>query len=642
MTIKENKHIAVSVIIPAYNVGEYLGDCIQSVVDQSCSIEIIVVNDGSTDHTLTVAQSYKKKYDNITIINQEHSGASIARNRGLAVAKGEYIAFIDSDDWVSKNSLLYLFQKAKKNKADMILGNMMYCYPDGTQANIYDRVPAALKNKIMSGSECFISLMKSNTYYPMACGFIYRREWIEESHFLFEKNIIHEDELWTQVTLCLAETIILSDLDFYYYRKRKGSIMHTLDSRIRLTSLFHIAKLLIEFASQFKNNVLKSWIYVNTYRIYSLAFRIQKDIKDSSVTLPAHSLYAYCHFHDKMPAQAKKRCHHYYMKAKFYLQEYYKWLLSPYNYTINKLTEKELNQKRILLIYNNPEWNSFCFSDISSDYVITTDRKYYNQAYALVLHLPDIQEHMEKDLDKPDGQLWVAWSMECEDNYHWMKNEDILALFDIRMDYRQDADVVCPYYANIKKDIMPKSINVSQKKNKICMLISSSVNQSKRLEYLGELMQYIDIESYGKIYNNKTIEYDNGRETKLDVYSKYKFVIAFENTICRDYVTQKFYDPLLAGSVPIYLGAPNIEEFTPGDNCYINTNNYSSPRELASYLKKCFIDDEEYMKYHKWRKLSFHKSFTEKVKIQDTNPFVRLCNFLDKKNKMNVRLHTQI
>lgn len=645
--MKQKESIEISVIIPAYNVEEYLEECIHSVLNQKCRMEIIIINDGSTDTTLDIIKSYYLKYDNIIRINQEHSGPSIARNQGLEIAKGEYIAFIDSDDWISPDSLSNLFHVAKQNELDMILGNMTYYYSDDKQSNIFDIIPHKLKNIVLSGEKCFISLMETGSYYPMACSFICRRDWIEKHKLRFDKHIIHEDEVWTQIALCLADKVMMTDLDFYYYRKREGSIMHTLNVRIRTKSLFHIANRFIEFAHRYKfegeNKVIKSWIYVNAFRIYKLAFSLLASVKDSSFKLPKHYLYQTCHIYRKITPDAQKRIHGNYLLAKTAMQKYLKWKLNPWNVYLSHLTQEEVLRKRVILIYNNPEWHQLellRINDILENYIITTDRKYYNQAYAVVFHLPNIYQSMEDDLDKSDNQLWVAWNMECEENYPWMKDEAFLDLFDIRMDYHKDSDIVCSYvdvmcsqYAKKYKKEFLNTQNILKKENKICMIISSPVNQSRRIEYIKELMQYIEIDSFGKLFNNKQIENDNGRDTKFEIYSKYKFVIAFENAIGDDYVTEKFYDPLLVGTVPIYMGAPNIEEFIPGNNCYIDIRDYKSPEELANYLKKCFLYNNEYMKYHTWKQRPLYENFTEGVEIQKESPFIRLCEFLEKSSK---------
>lgn len=424
MKMKENNQIDISVIIPAYNVEKYLDECILSVLTQKCRIEVIVINDGSTDNTLNVAKHYSSKYNNIILIDQKHSGPSIARNQGLETAKGRYIAFIDSDDWVSPNSLSNLYAIAEQNNLDMILGNMIYYYSDNRQENIFDIIPIELKNKTLLGKDCFTSLMETGSYYPMACSFICKRSWVEKHNLRFDEYIIHEDEVWTQIALCLAEKIMMTDIDFYYYRKREGSIMHTLDVRIRTKSLFHIAKRFIECSGRYKfsgnDRIVKSWIYVNTFRIYKLAFSLLVDIKDSSFSLPMHYLHSICHIYKKMIPASRKRMREYYLQARLAIKIYLKWKLNSWNIYVRQLSEQELLKKRIILIYNNPEWYHYELlnsEEFPPHYIITTDRNYYNQAYAVIFHLPDLFQSMEYDLDKPDDQLWVAWNMECEENY---------------------------------------------------------------------------------------------------------------------------------------------------------------------------------------------------------------------------------
>ena len=113
--------------------------------------------------------------------------------------------------------------------------------------------------------------------------------------------------------------------------------------------------------------------------------------------------------------------------------------------------------------------------------------------------------------------------------------------------------------------------------------------------------------------------------------SEYKFSIAFENAIAKDYITGKFFDPLIVGSVPIYLGAPNIDDFAPGDNCYININSFSSVKALANYLLKLEADIEQYKEYLKWKKRPFRDEFNLKLKSLEINPFVKLCNLIKKR-----------
>ena len=109
--------------------------------------------------------------------------------------------------------------------------------------------------------------------------------------------------------------------------------------------------------------------------------------------------------------------------------------------------------------------------------------------------------------------------------------------------------------------------------NCVVFFASNYNERSGRTRYVVELMRYLDVHSYGKCLRNNQLpaERDN-RQGKLDTMATYKFTLAFENAIANDYVTEKFFEPLAAGSVPVYLGAPNIEEYAPGENCFINAS----------------------------------------------------------------------
>jgi glycosyltransferase involved in cell wall biosynthesis len=119
----------VSVIVPVYNSEPYLEDCLQSVIQQTYrSIEIIIVNGGSTDCSPDIMHSYAVKDDRIVILSQSNRGVSAARNAGLGVAKGEYIFFVDSDDTIRKDAVEILYRQAVMTDVDIIIGNVCFCY----------------------------------------------------------------------------------------------------------------------------------------------------------------------------------------------------------------------------------------------------------------------------------------------------------------------------------------------------------------------------------------------------------------------------------------------------------------------------------------------------------------------------------
>lgn len=286
---------------------------------------------------------------------------------------------------------------------------------------------------------------------------------------------------------------------------------------------------------------------------------------------------------------------------------------------------------KTILIYNTM-WNEpldIPLDQVPADCVFTTNRNLLEVADMVVFHLPTLAQELENDLDKPDNQKWVAWSMECEENYPFQKDQEFMELFDYRMSYHQDADIISTYYQySFQKDILQIPEMSFHRKKDICMLISSPFNQSKRQEYLWELMQHIKIDSYGRLFNNCKLEQDTGRDSKIELYKTYKFVIAFENSCARDYVTEKFFDPLLAGAVPVYLGAPNAEEFAPGKNSFISVPQFTSPKELADFLQACIEDEQLYNRFLKWKQQPLATSFLTKTEIQKVNPFIRLCQLI--------------
>ncbi|GGL50656.1 glycosyltransferase [Sporolactobacillus putidus] len=132
-------NIKVSVIIPVYNSEKFLRKCLDSVVNQTLNdIEIIVVNDGSTDKSLCILNEYAKRYNNIMLINQKNSGQGLARNRAIDIARGEYLAFVDSDDYIEHNMLQILYKEAETGKIDVVICNWNGVDTDGNVLKVYD------------------------------------------------------------------------------------------------------------------------------------------------------------------------------------------------------------------------------------------------------------------------------------------------------------------------------------------------------------------------------------------------------------------------------------------------------------------------------------------------------------------------
>ena len=131
-----------------------------------------------------------------------------------------------------------------------------------------------------------------------------------------------------------------------------------------------------------------------------------------------------------------------------------------------------------------------------------------------------------------------------------------MAQFDLTMTYRRDADIWVPYFGPATLAQLPTPPQAKTEGAPAVYFASNSRDRSGRSRYVSELMQHLPVDSYGRSLGNRTLVRDEGRRTKLETIARYKFTLAFENSISQDYVTEKFFDPLLAGSVPVYLGAP--------------------------------------------------------------------------------------
>lgn len=264
-------------------------------------------------------------------------------------------------------------------------------------------------------------------------------------------------------------------------------------------------------------------------------------------------------------------------------------------------------------------------ADLSGEasFRVTTKRRHTAKADIVVFHTPTLA--LDDLPEKEAGQIWVSLSGESEINYPLMENPRYLDLIDYTIDHRRSADIWAPYLPNddaVKRLQIP--VGEKSATAPAMMMVSSNANRSGRLQYATELMTHLPVHSYGRQLNNRALEKDSGRNTKLETASRYKFLLAFENARTPDYVTEKFYDGLLAGSVPVYLGAPNIEDYAPGDDCFINVDDFAGPRELASFLMSLDRDDQAYDRYFAWKNRPLRAEFLRMGDLVRDPPLLRL------------------
>jgi len=233
----------------------------------------------------------------------------------------------------------------------------------------------------------------------------------------------------------------------------------------------------------------------------------------------------------------------------------------------------------------------------------SADRSRLKHADAVAFHIPDFTYARFGDTPKYKGQLWVAWSMESNANYPLQADPAFLRHFDLRISYERSADIWLPYLPALEAwhDAQRSPRPPGHSDAPVVMFQSANDNRSGRFEFAAELMRHIRVDSYGKtLHNCDLAETDDGRATKMRVIGRYAFCLAFENSIAPDYVTEKLFQPLLAGTVPVYLGAPNAHEFAP-PHSFIRAGDYGGPRGLAAYLHHLTAHPDEYAAYLAWR-----------------------------------------
>lgn len=220
----EGKESLVSVIVPVYNVEKYLSTCIESIINQTYDkLEIILVDDGSQDKSSEICDNYANKDKRITAVHTKNRGLSEARNTGLRIAKGEYISFIDSDDFIKLDSYENLLNSALKYEPDVIVGEAYKYFNDGK--SFPKMKEKNFSKRLMSGSEFLKESLLQERYTPCVPFNIYKRNLIIDNNLFFKKGILHEDQNWTPQIFLKTQKLYFSDIFFYFHRWREGSIM---------------------------------------------------------------------------------------------------------------------------------------------------------------------------------------------------------------------------------------------------------------------------------------------------------------------------------------------------------------------------------------------------------------------------------
>ncbi|CUQ42747.1 putative glycosyltransferase EpsJ [Clostridium paraputrificum] len=279
--------IKISVIVPIYNVEEYLDECIKSIVNQSYkNLEIILVNDGSKDRSLFICNKYQCEDERIRIISKENGGLSDARNAGLSVATGDYISFIDGDDYLELDMYKFLVDKIQKYNADIAI-----CGLYRSEEDYRDKMTR--KVELTFNSEQALATMFKETYFnTSACDKLFKRELFSSIKFPVGK--IYEDLFTIYKVIDSASCIVYNSDPKYFYRITDGSITNCKFSEKNLDFLQATEEILC-FLQEYYPNIIPTMknrltrystsflrlIIKSNYENNSVILRLQKNIKSN-------------------------------------------------------------------------------------------------------------------------------------------------------------------------------------------------------------------------------------------------------------------------------------------------------------------------------------------------------------------------
>lgn len=262
-------NILISIIVPAYNTEKYLPICLESLINQTIqNIEIIVIDDGSTDSTNKIIKKYIEKDSRIRLIEQENQGVSEARNKGLQIARGKYISFVDSDDWLDINFFEKLFTTIEKHNCDIAVAGIK------RQRKKYFKYRLNYpKEMVYTNLQDKLDICKiPNCCY--AWGKLFKRELIQ--NLLFKKGVYFEDIFWTPYVIKLSNSLVTVPNTYYFYRVNNSSIVKSIQSDKKQRDCYNAKKYLIDFYKENNLNLQEQSKSIIKHIIYIFNFPVLK------------------------------------------------------------------------------------------------------------------------------------------------------------------------------------------------------------------------------------------------------------------------------------------------------------------------------------------------------------------------------
>ena len=222
----------ISIVVPIYNVEQYLQKCVDSLINQTYkNLEIILVDDGSPDNCPKICDEYAKQDSRIKVIHKENGGLSDARNAGMKIATGEYISFIDSDDWIKSEMVEDMYNRIIEDNSDLVSSGVLWVDEDGVEI----RNATVSENCVLNTEQAMTELINDGKLKQHVWNKLYKADLIK--NIPFDKGKYHEDVFWSYKVIGEAERISIEKNSYYFYVQRSESIMGEKYSAKRLDAL---------------------------------------------------------------------------------------------------------------------------------------------------------------------------------------------------------------------------------------------------------------------------------------------------------------------------------------------------------------------------------------------------------------------
>ncbi|AXI10771.1 capsular biosynthesis protein CpsJ [Oceanobacillus zhaokaii] len=270
---------SISIIVPVYNVEQYIHKCIDSILAQSFKdFELIIVNDGSTDNGGRICDEYATLDNRITVFHKENGGLSSARNKGISLAKGNYIAFVDSDDFVHPKMYEILFNYVVSSSADIAICDYQEVNED--EKNEIEKLEFDSRVEKYNNVEALYQLYTTKgLQFVIACNKLFKSSLFNK--IKFEEGMIHEDEFMAHRILYESEIIIYLPVKLYFYLQRKGSIINSKFNINRLDAVYAYKKRVDFFReiNQYELQKMAEYNYVHLF--FTFFFKVKDKVPNS-------------------------------------------------------------------------------------------------------------------------------------------------------------------------------------------------------------------------------------------------------------------------------------------------------------------------------------------------------------------------